>query len=323
MKSKQELQALAVRYGWEPQKSFTPAQMRAMSSNEYAYHLAFSADALANVENAEATKGIVEKAEALSRWRQIAEAFQRNRGFDSETLEMFAKVATEFERRHPEISPELENGKILASYMVENHLDPTKIESYETAYRQLGGKSAFRLSAAAQQQEDEKRMGADEYKKLHPELSKERYFDPLQNKIVTRGIPERVLARWDIALKTFRATEKRYLPNEGNKEAMIGYLVEHGMDLSLTNLQTAFSELSKAGKLELQSSPEQAAQKGRSQTTVLHDLGGSAPGYPLYYNEHGKQSFRRLVAEMSSSELRRRCQTDSQFRKAIDGLNED
>ncbi len=40
-----------------------------------------------------------------------------------------------------------------------------------------------------------------------------------------------------------------------------------------------------------------SARRGGSQTTVLHNLGGSAPGYPLYYNEHGKQwyYFRRGV----------------------------
>src|SRR5262249_47521438 len=97
---------------------------------------------------------------------------------------------------------------------------------------------------------------------------------------------------------------------------------EHGLDLSLSNLQTAFATLSTAGQLELQDSPETAARKSGGQTVVIHEQGGSAPGFPLYFAEHGKQSFRRLVAEMSSEELRKRCQTDRAFRKAVDGLND-
>jgi hypothetical protein len=345
MQSKSELQHLADKYGWKV-KPLSYAEVRAMSSQEYEYHEKFNAKALEAALNEHATKGIIEKGEALSRLQQVAAAFRSGLGMDSDTLELFMAAAQEFERRHPylDFSPDnTVNGTILGGYMVNNGLDPTKIESFETAYRALGGKSAFRLSAAAQQAEDEKRMGAAEYGRKHGIVGGDarqrdfratddsRFYNPLTRQVETRvrANPQMMAAR-DRNIATFISVIPDYARTDKNRDNMLrelsGMVVNDGesdgapgADWTVQNLKLAWERMKAKGIAEVLPPHQQSQQHGQVVTGT--DMKGQHSGTDhIPYTD--KWSFHNLVRNMDSKTYAERLRTDRQFREAIDRWGE-
>jgi hypothetical protein len=202
-------------------------------------------------------------------------------------------------------------------------LNPVDPKSYTQAWRELGGNDSFTLNAEAQARIDqlhaEQRMGAEEYRRLHPEIQQERYWNALTGREEVRGVPQRVLNRWAQLVDTFVQTTPQYKPSEESKKAMLAYLNSRNLDLSLTNLQVAFEALVAAGEIETQDTPETVARRAGSNATVLTDLGGSPSGFPQYHTEGSKWQFRQMVKNLSADELREKMKNPA-FRKALDEM---
>jgi hypothetical protein len=90
------------------------------------------------------------------------------------------------------------------------------------------------------------------YASKHRPYSDARFYNVATGEIEERGTPARVLARWNVMVKTFLDVEPPYLPNAHNKRVMLDYLSENQLPLNLASLKTAFAALK--DKLELQPS---------------------------------------------------------------------
>jgi hypothetical protein len=90
---------------------------------------------------------------------------------------------------------------------------------------------------------------------------------------------------------------ERYIPSQGNRDALETYLREHDLDITREALHLAFSDLSKAGKLSLYEEsklapPERPKEKAKDDAPPI----GKATGDDLGVGLIGQQRARKTSA---------------------------
>ena len=196
-KSRGELEALAARHGWAP-RQLNAHDVTAMGADELRYHEVFNSAALEKAftsQTVDTYNKTVRKNQAANRmWRGEATEEESQAAIDAG--DRFAQRYAQFIRTVPNAQP-------IVTFMRENNLDATKVESYVEAFEKLVplGKIALNPSAIGAGSETEiydvskhrsyhlllqaqrrpseiDRMSADEFKtaaqNTHPELKDQR-----------------------------------------------------------------------------------------------------------------------------------------------------
>jgi hypothetical protein len=311
-KTRSELEVLAQRYGWKPRPDLTIADIHVMTSDEIQWRETFDKENLANGFNSNARKADAEQKRIQQHWESLA-------GKDA-TPEGYA-AANAFCKRYPQYVRSYEENNVkISKWMYENHCDPTKVESYEKAFRELantelllspaaiGGsgpdvfgasKSPLRdeLLKGESQRKQDKRLA--EQKRISNLTSDEWKAENRHSWIDTEGIPDlkkvskntrgAVIGRMQHIFLEFLEQEPRYTRLDENDEAFEKYIAAKGYNYTVPELNKAFREMASQGLLRV--------------------------GEPVF----DKAAFRREIADMTSDEYNRR-RRDPVFRMKADSL---
>lgn len=295
-KTTSELSVLGERHGWKA-RPLTPADIRAMSATEIEWNEVFNK---ANLHAALNTPTPAEKArqEEVKAVRSLAWHIRAERVDDEEQLQIEVETVR-LRHRYPALIDSEENWRILGNFLGEHRLLPT-LQNFERAYLELVPQGLLSIDPSAIGVGTETNVSGNQLKYL---LRNRKGFEDILEPMAR---PEQT-AQYDEAMRMAR-------------QSAADYRKEHGADTYFDpEYPTRVSPLitARGNKTPI---PEVRAE---GQVTRLSDQSGHAPGYPEYFSEEGKASFRRLVSKMSASELADRCRTDPQFRRAVDKMNQE
>ena len=312
-KTKSELEVLGQRYGWKQRPDLTLADIHVMTPDEIQWRETFDKENLANGFNSNVRKAEAEKQRIQQHWESLA-------GKDA-TPEGYA-AANAFCKRYPQYVRSYEENNVkLSKWMYENHCDPTKVESYEKAFRALantelllspsaiGGSGPDVFGAQKSSLRDEL-LKAESQRKQDKRLAEEKRISKLtsdewkaENKhawLDVDGVPNlkklddntrgAVLGRMGQLYAEFAAQEPRWTDTNANRKALLEYVTANHFNYSVPELNRAFREMSAKGLI--------------------------TPAVPVF----DKVAFRYEIDAMSSDEYNRRRRADPVFRMKADSL---
>jgi hypothetical protein len=200
-RSKSELQQLGERMHWTP-RELTMVEIGAMSSQEMLWHEVMNSE---NYQKAIQLPGVIaENRKNMATW-DIRKKWLGQTPVTDDDKQKMAEVALAFERLYPQWIKSEANATAMWNYMLENNLDPTKLQSVVAAFENLAqtGKISLNPSAISAGHETsvsgteltshrnfhlllqrqrrataEEQQSADQWLESHPEL-KDRRTPPL------------------------------------------------------------------------------------------------------------------------------------------------
>jgi hypothetical protein len=311
-KTKSELEVLAKRYGWKPRPDLTIADIRDMTPDEIQWRETFDKENLANGFNSDARKADAEQKRIQQQWESLAGKDLNPEGY---------AAANAFCKRYPQYVRSYEENNVkISKWMYENHCDPTKVESYEKAWRELAntelllspaaiGGSGPEVFGANNSPLRDELLKAESQRKQDKRLAEEKRKSQLtsdqwkaENRhawIDIEGIPDlkkvsdktrgAVIGRRNHIFLEFLEQEPRYTRLDANDDAFEKYMAAKGYNYTIPELNKAFQEMAAQGLLRV--------------------------GEPVF----DKAAFRYEVAKMSSDEYKRAYQ-DPIFRMKADSL---
>ena len=110
---------------------------------------------------------------------------------------------------------------------------------------------------------------------------------------------------------TFQSFHPEWIPSDDNKTKLLEWIDKGKTGFSIQALEAAYKDLRSRGELEL----SDAVEVG--QITLMANYGAPSRGVPP---EPEKYSFKKLVRNMSASELAQRCSDDPAFRASLNAL---
>lgn len=278
--SKEELESVAKRYGWT-RTQLSAKDIHEMGSGEARFYEVCRPD----VWNAAFQR------EAISEHnKQCMVGWNAKRMWDGKATEEESQKAyvagDRFASNYSQFLRSESNAKAIISYMEENNLDATQVQSYVEAFERLAPQGKLVLSPKAAGIGAEETLTGEalrKYPRLHLLLQKS---------------------------KTVKAEDKlsadQWLQSHPElRDNRISPLTTHRMDVAAATV--AHFERSKGGTAE-------------GQAVRFTDMGGKDySGYPSHPTKH---SFRRLLGSLDSVEYARRLNEDPAFARAVDSLND-
>jgi hypothetical protein len=160
MPSKAELKSLGERKGWTAREVSMREIRQQMSAEEVLWHEAF------NKENFDRAFTLAENRRLNQERMPVWNVKRMWAGHATkEEGEKSRNAGDQFAIRHPQFERTIENAMLMVEYMKSQDLDATKVQSYETAFRELTAEGKLTLVEAE---------SADDFLRKHPELHERR-----------------------------------------------------------------------------------------------------------------------------------------------------
>jgi len=278
--NKSDLEAQGEKYGWTV-RPLTMLEINQMSSAELRWHEQFNAENLENVFTVEENKK--NNKQNMAAWN--VKRMWGGKASEEETQKAFA-AGDRFASNYAQFVRNMDNAQAITSYMEENNLDATQVQSYVEAFEVLAPQGKLVLSPKAAGIGTEETLTGEalrQYSRLHLLCQ--------PNKVLK---PEDKLSADQFFAAHPELHESRTPPIIIQKQQVAAATAKH-------------FEQAKSGTAE--------GQAGR-----FTDMGGK--DYSGYPSHPTKYSFRRLLDSLDSVEYQRRLTQDPTFAKAVDSLND-